>query len=177
MKYSTKENPVNNDYTPFPEGEYELSVVKAEVKPTKNGRGEMLSLQLQVVAGQHKGRGFFENLCVNHDSEMTQQIARGKLSEICLAMGIEEFEDESELVGPVFKAIVKIEPGKDGYDDSNKIKRCVIAKEKRKTKVDKSSFVAKHGGGEEYVPQTNGVETAEEEDDLPESFSEKPKLW
>lgn len=144
MKYNVKENPVDDGFTPIPEGEYELCITKAEVKPAKSGRGENLNLMVQVLEGKYKNRSWFENLCVVHDNDEAQRIARGKLSSLCLAIGIEEFEDESELLDQAFKAVVTVRKGTGGYDDSNQIKRFIIGKGKSKTKVDKSGFVAKY---------------------------------
>lgn len=149
MKYSVKENPVDEGFSPIPEGEYELCITKAEVKPAKSGRGENLNLMVQVLEGKYKNRSWFENLCVVHDNDEAQRIARGKLSSLCLAIGIEEFEDESELLDQSFKAVVTIRKGTGGYEDTNQIKKYIIGKGKSKTKVDKSAFVAKFSETEE----------------------------
>lgn len=149
MKFNTKDAPPpTDDFSPIPDGEYEICVTKAEVKPAKSGKGENLSLMMQVLEGKYKNRTWFENLCVIHDNQEAQRIALGKLSSLCLAIGIEEFEDESELLDRPFKAFVTTRKGTGGYEDSNQIKKYISNKPKN-TKVDKTSFKEKLGLTEE----------------------------
>jgi len=81
---------------PFPEGWYECVIIASEEKPTKAG-GEMLSLKLQVIEGEFKGRKFNDNLNLKNASAETVEIAKGTLSSICRAVGVLRPNNSEEL--------------------------------------------------------------------------------
>lgn len=87
----------NTNFDPIPAGKYLAIIVASEIKPTRNGKGEYLQLELDILDGPHKGRKIWDRLVIKHPSEQTVKIARGTLSSICRAVGVMAPRDSAEL--------------------------------------------------------------------------------
>lgn len=87
----------NTNFDPIPAGKYLAIIVASEIKPTRNGKGEYLQLELDILDGPHKGRKIWDRLVIKHSSEQTVKIARGTLSSICRAVGVMAPRDSAEL--------------------------------------------------------------------------------
>lgn len=106
----------------LPAGEYTFEISSAEVKPTKSGKGTMLSLMLSVIdPSEHAKRKVFENLCIVHPNAQTQEIALAQLSSLCRALGIVRLQDSDELIGRIVRARIKVRPPANGYDEANAV--------------------------------------------------------
>lgn len=109
-------------FAPVPPGMYTMQITKSEIKTTKSGNGEYISLQMVIMdEGSYAGRTVFTNLNIVNPNEKAVQIARSQLKNICKSVGITEFQDTQELHGIPFLAKLKIVPGRDGYDDRNEV--------------------------------------------------------
>lgn len=86
-------------FEPLPIGTYKVVIEKSQMKPTKNGDGQYLNLQLKVIDGQYKGRVLFDLLNLQNKNETAAAIAAGTLSAICHALNIIRPNDSSELHG------------------------------------------------------------------------------
>ena len=93
-------------FKPLPAGDYRCIIEHSEMKPTKNGNGEMLVLRLKVLDGDFKNRVLFDRLNLKNPSEQAVQIARGTLSAICRAVGVLTPGDSSELHNKPLVAVV-----------------------------------------------------------------------
>jgi hypothetical protein len=87
----------NVGFDPIPVGKYLAVITASEMKPTKNGVGEYLQVELEVIDGPCKGRKVWDRLTLKHPNEMTVKIARGTLSAICRAVGVMAPKDSIEL--------------------------------------------------------------------------------
>ncbi|HBG28369.1 MAG TPA: hypothetical protein DDX75_14880, partial [Phycisphaerales bacterium] len=57
-----------DDFEPIPGGEYTAVIVNSEMKPTKDGKGNYLELQFEIIDGEYKGRLLWSRLCLeNHN--------------------------------------------------------------------------------------------------------------
>jgi len=95
--FDANEQEPAKDFEAIPAGKYEVVITDSEMKPTKAGTGEMLKLTLQVVSGPHKNRFIWTNLNLRNPNATAEQIARGQLAAICLAVGIPQPKDSEEL--------------------------------------------------------------------------------
>jgi hypothetical protein len=112
----------NAGFDPIPAGKY-LAVITATVmKPTKNGKGEYLELELEVVEGPYKGRKVWDRLTLKHPNEQTVQIARGTLSAICHAIGVMKPKDSIELHNLPLVVSVALKKREDTGEPTNVIK-------------------------------------------------------
>ena len=87
----------NVGFDPIPAGKYLAVITATEMKPTKNGKGEYLQIEFEVIDGPHKGRKVWDRLTLKHPNEQTVQIARGTLSALCRAVGVMKPKDSIEL--------------------------------------------------------------------------------
>ena len=96
-------------YGPLPAGDYEMIIVKSDVKPTKAGTGHYLELEMQVVSGEHSGRRHWERLNVDNPNKTAQDIAEAALASLCFAVGVSNMDDTVQLHDIPFVAHVEID--------------------------------------------------------------------
>jgi hypothetical protein len=104
-----------------PPGEYLAQIVKSDLQPTKNGTGQRLSLELDILEGQYQGRKLFDGLNIVNQSAQAQEIGQRTLSAICHAVGKLQVRDSEELHFKPMRVKVKVVPPKDGYSEKNEI--------------------------------------------------------
>lgn len=110
------------DFSPVPAGTYTAMITKSEMKPTKDGQGQYLYLEISIAEGEHEGRLVFARLNLENRNDKAVEIARRELSSICRAVGVLTPKDSQELHDRPMQIKVGIEPARDGYEASNKIK-------------------------------------------------------
>ena len=91
------------------------------MRPTKDGGGQYLWLELDVLEGPLAGRKLFDRLNLVNASAQTVEIAQRTLSAICHATGRLQVQDSAELHLIPIIADVTIKPPKNGYGESNKV--------------------------------------------------------
>lgn len=101
-------NQAQSEFTPIPEGDYNLVIEKAETKPTKAGTGERLNIQFKVDGGEFDGRKLFHGLNVRNPSTVAVSIAMKELHALVLMCGIKELTTADQLVGQSLTAKVKV---------------------------------------------------------------------
>jgi len=95
--FNANEVDPNPGFDPIPAGKYLAIIVASEMKPTRNGKGEYLQLELDILDGPHKGRKVWDRLVIKHPNPQTVEIARGTLSAVCRAVGVMAPKDSAEL--------------------------------------------------------------------------------
>ncbi len=96
-------------YGPLPAGDYEMIIVKSDVKPTKAGTGHYLELEMQVVSGESSGRRHWERLNVDNPNKQAEEIAKEALAALCFAVGVTDVEDTVQLHDIPFVAHMEID--------------------------------------------------------------------
>ena len=109
-------------YDVLPPGKYAVQIVQSEMRPTKDGNGQYLWLELDVLDGPHAGRKLFDRLNLVNASAQTVEIAQRTPSAICHATGRLQVQDSQELHLIPMTAHVTVQPPKNGYGESNKIR-------------------------------------------------------
>ena len=105
----------------FPIGKYVVQIVGSEMRATKDGGGQYLWLELDVLEGPLAGRKLFDRLNLVNASAQTVEIAQRTLSAICHATGRLQVQDSAELHLIPIIADVTVKPPKNGYGESNKV--------------------------------------------------------
>lgn len=105
----------------LPEGWYTAQIVKSEIKDTKSG-GKYISLHFKIVEGDYAKRMVFANLNIVNANETTVKIAMQHLKKIATALGIEEFEDTSELHGQDLQIRVKTQAATSNFPAKDDVK-------------------------------------------------------
>jgi len=109
-------------FEPVPAGKYLAAITASEMKPTKNGDGSYLQMELTVLEGEYKDRKVWDRLCLNHPNAQTVKIARGNLSALCRAIGVMQPRDSVELHNIPVVVIVKVKKREDNGELTNEIK-------------------------------------------------------
>lgn len=112
----------------LPAGDYAIQCVGIELKPTKDGYGQYLSTQFEVLSGDRKGKRIFQNFNIKNRNQQAVDIALRSIKQwvqACGGTGNEQLTIGllNGMQGKEVFASIAIQPGKDGYEDSNTIKR------------------------------------------------------
>lgn len=111
-----------SNFDVFPPGKYLVQIVASEMRPTKDGRGQYLFLELDILEGQFAGRKLFDRLNLVNDNPDTVDIATRTLSSICRATGQMQVKDSEQLHLIPLIADVRVRPPKGQYGESNSIR-------------------------------------------------------
>ena len=111
---ATTVDPLDCGFTPIPEGDYEVAIVKSQNKPTKSGTGSYLELQCQVVSGEYAKRVVWARLNLKNPNNAAVEMAKRELSAICHATGVLKPRCKEDLHNiPVIVRVVQVE-GRNG---------------------------------------------------------------
>jgi hypothetical protein len=105
--------------TPIPDGEYTAMITASEMRQTRSGNGAYLELTVEIQDGPHAGRRIYDRLNLENPNSQAVSIARRTLAQICHAVGVLQLQDTEQLHNRPFVAIVRTEPGRDGYGPRN----------------------------------------------------------
>lgn len=111
-----------SNFDVFPAGKYLAQIVASEMRPTKDGRGQYLFLELDILEGPFAGRKLFDRLNLVNDNPDTVDIATRTLSSICRATGQMQVKDSEQLHLIPLIADVRVRPPKGQYGESNSIR-------------------------------------------------------
>lgn len=106
----------------LPPAKYLAQIVNSEMRVTKDGMGQYLWLELDVLDGPCQGRKLFDRLNLVNANPQTVEIAQRTLSAICHATGRMQVQDSEELHLIPLIADVQVQPPKNGYGESNKVR-------------------------------------------------------
>ena len=112
-------------YSILPAGTYTAPIVASENKPTKNGNGSYLELQLEIIDGQYAGRKVWDRLNLRNPNQTAVEIAMRTLASICKAIGIKTPRDSSELHNKPLS--VKVSVREYNGNESNEVKKYMPA--------------------------------------------------
>lgn len=87
------------NFDPLPEGWYNSVISKAELKETKAGDGELISVKYTITGPTHQGRVVFGNLNVKNASTKAEEIGRQQLGQIMRAIGLAKVNNTDQLIG------------------------------------------------------------------------------
>jgi hypothetical protein len=99
----------SRSFDPLPKGDYEMIIVKSDVKPTLAGSGHYIELEMHVIGGQHSGRRIWERLNVDNPSKTAQDIAQAALASLCHAVNVQDMNQTEQLHDIPFIAHVEID--------------------------------------------------------------------
>jgi hypothetical protein len=119
----------NEEGTPprelLPAAKYKAQIVTAVVGPTKNAKGQAVSLTWSISEGEYENRLVFQNILIQHESQDAQRFGRQKFKDVCNSCGITTPVTDLDvlLYKPCMISVV-IRKDKDGqYADKNEIAR------------------------------------------------------
>ncbi len=119
--FNAEEIEPSSSYDPIPAGWYKAIISNSEMKPTRDGYGEYLSLTLQIIEGQYENRLVFARLNLKNANDKAVDIARKDLAAICRAVGVMSPKSSEELHDKPLMIKVKVRPASGEYEASNDI--------------------------------------------------------
>ena len=111
--------------TPFdvlPPGKYRVQLVASEMRPTKDGMGQYLLLELDILEGQYTGRKLFDRLNLVNANPDAVQMAQRSLSALCRAAGKMQVSNSEQLHLIPLMIDVKVRPPKGLFGESNSVR-------------------------------------------------------
>lgn len=122
LSFSADPTMTTSSYELLPKGKYLCMAIASELKGNKAGTGEYLQITFEVIDGQGKGRKIFDRLNIRNANKVAEKIAMEQLNALCLATGVLHLTDSEQLHNIPVVLTIDIEPGKDGYEDQNRVK-------------------------------------------------------
>jgi hypothetical protein len=119
--FNAEEVEPSSSFDPIPAGWYQAIISNSEMKATRDGYGEYLSLTLQVIEGQYENRLVFARLNLKNANDKAVDIARKDLAAICRAVGVMSPQASEQLHDIPLMIKVKVRPASGEYEASNDI--------------------------------------------------------
>ncbi len=113
----------DSGFVPIPPDRYVAIVTSTEMRPIRNGSGEFLLVELQILEGPCKGRRVWDRLTLKHQNSQTVEIARSQLSALCRAVGVLKPADSSQLHDIPLQITVAIRERSDTGEPANVVRR------------------------------------------------------
>ena len=111
-----------SNYDVLPPGKYLAQIIASEMRATKDGNGQYLYLELDILDSQHAGRKLFDRLNLVNANPDAVQMAQRTLSSICRAVGKWQVSNSEQLHLIPLIADVRVRPPKGQYGESNSIR-------------------------------------------------------
>ena len=118
----------DNKFTPVHPGKYYMQIVDSDVQPNSKGTGSWVKFEIDLIE-PNAGRKIWQRINFEHTTPAVQNRGQRELKVIQQIFNLQEFTDSNLVHDKPFYAYVRIEKGKDGYEDSNKIDFDKTAKE------------------------------------------------
>lgn len=118
--FNAQEHEPSKALEPLPNGWYDASIEKSEIKPTKDQSGAYIQLVYNILTGDHSGRKVFHNLNVQNQNPQAVEIANKELSAICYSTGVMNVSDTSQLHNIPHRIKIAIVQGQNGPQNSVK---------------------------------------------------------
>ena len=112
----------NGSFEPLPPGWYTATITKADLRSTKDGSGEYISVRYDITGPTHQGRVVFGNLNIKNASAKAEEIGRQQLGEIMRSIGLPEVENTDQLIGGTLQIKLDIRPATEQYAAQNEVK-------------------------------------------------------
>lgn len=121
--YKVADLPEGQDFEPIPAGEYSALIVGSQRKDNKAGTGWFLELEIDITAGQYKGRKLFERLNLENPNPQAVEISFQTLGKICRAFGLETVGDSTQLHNRPINIVVDIKESTYEKDGEQRVSR------------------------------------------------------
>jgi len=88
-----------NNFDPLPAGWYTTVIAGAELKTTKAGNGQFISVRYDVTGPSHQGRVVFGNINISNPNPKAEEIGHQQFGSLLRAIGLTACEDTDQLIG------------------------------------------------------------------------------
>jgi hypothetical protein len=98
-----------SQFDALPKGTYDATIDNVELRTTKAGTGQFLSVELTVVGPTHANRKLWANLNIQNPNPKAQEIGLAQLKGVFDACGLVGDADTDETIGHLVKVQVSID--------------------------------------------------------------------
>jgi hypothetical protein len=109
------------NFEPLPAGWYTTVVAGAEIKNTKAGTGQYISIRYDITGPTHQKRVVFGNLNIKNPNPKAEEIGRQQLGELMRAIGLSTVQDTDQLIGGQLQIKLEVRESEQ-YGASNDVK-------------------------------------------------------
>ena len=110
-----------DNFDPIPAGDYQATIVNADMVPTKAGTGTIFKTRYDITGPTHAKRVVFGQLNVRNPSAKAEEIGLQELKKLMAAVDIRHFEDTDQFIGLSLTIKVAIETS-ENYPPKNIVK-------------------------------------------------------
>lgn len=121
IDFNVSEVTPTQEYSPLPEGRYEAVVTDSSLRENRNGSGNYILLEFEVVSGEYRGRKLWSRYNVRHTNPAAVEIGRSQFAAVCRAVGLVNPRDTAELHNRTLVLMVKCRKRKDSDELENAI--------------------------------------------------------
>jgi hypothetical protein len=111
----------SKNFSPLPAGWYTANISEAEIKQTKAGTGEYISVKYSITGPTHEGRGVYGNVNIKNPTPKAEEIGRKQLGEIMRAIGLARIDNTDQLIGKSLSIKLEVKLSEQ-YGDGNEVK-------------------------------------------------------
>lgn len=86
-----------DQYEPLPIGDYRAEIVASDIKPTKDGTGQYIQFEVQILDGDYAGRRVWDRINLWNSNETATRIAHQTMKKILDACGKGAIDDTEEV--------------------------------------------------------------------------------
>jgi hypothetical protein len=104
----------------LPAGDYIMQVVQSEVRATKDGSGQYVWIEFDILDGEHQGRKYWDRLNIWNANPTAAEIANRALTSLTRACGLVAIEDTEELHFKPIKVRMGVSKRKDTGELQNR---------------------------------------------------------
>jgi len=104
----------------LPAGDYLMQVVQSEVRATKDGSGQYVWLEFDILDGEHQGRKYWERLNIWNANPTAAEIANRALTSLTRACGMVAIDDTDDLHFKPIKVRMGVSKRKDTGELQNR---------------------------------------------------------
>jgi hypothetical protein len=109
------------NFEPLPDGWYQATITGAEVKDTKAGTGQYISVKYTITGPTHEGRVVFGSLNIRNPNPKAESIGLEQLRALMVAVGVPRVTDTDQLIGGNLSIKLAIRESEQ-YGASNDVK-------------------------------------------------------
>ena len=121
FQFNASEVEPEQGFSVVPAGMYAAQIIDVEIKDTKAGNGQYMSVTWELLDGQYRGRKVWSRLTVRNANAEAERIGRQQLSALCHAVGVLNLQDTVQLHGKQARLRVTVKQDAQ-YGDSNDVK-------------------------------------------------------
>ena len=114
--------PQSTSFDPLPAGWYFSTITEAELKTTKAGNGEYISIKYEVTGPTHQGRGIYSMLNIRNPNPKAEEIGLGQLRSLMAAINLNDLQDTDQLLGGSLQIKLSVKRDEE-YGDQNEVKQ------------------------------------------------------